>query len=59
MKEERLLFSYLVFLEDAQDFFMGCGKSQPHCFSPLRMEQGEVENYSQIDKIDRIRPANA
>ena len=35
---------------------MDCGKSQP-CCAPL--EQGEVSGYDQVDRIDRIRRANA
>ena len=65
MKEEKnseskeFMLDYLVsLLDDAQDFSWEVAKAS-HAVLLCRMEQGEIENYSQIDKIDRIRRANA
>ena len=65
MREEKntdskeFMLDYLVsLLDDAQDFSWEAAKAS-HAVLLCRMEQGEIENYSQIDKIDRIRRANA
>ena len=65
MKEEKntdskeFMLDYLVsLLDDAQDFSWEAAKAS-HVILLCKMEQGEIENYSQIDKIDRIRRANA
>ena len=65
MKEETnssvkdCMLDYLVaLLDDAQDFSWEAAKAS-HAVLLCRMEQGEVESYSDIDKIDRIRRANA
>ena len=65
MKEEKnseskdFMLDYLVSLsDDAQDFSWEAAKAS-HTVLLCRMEQGEVEIYSQIEKIDRIRRANA
>ena len=65
MKEEKnvdskeFMLDYLVsLLDDAQDFSWEVAKAS-HAVLLCRMEQGEIENYSQIEKIDRIRRANA
>ena len=53
------MLDYLVSLmDDATDFHWGAAKAS-HAVLLCRMEQGEIQNYSQIDKIDRIRRANA
>ena len=65
MKEEKnsdskdFMLDYLVsLLDDAQDFSWEAAKAS-HAVLLCRMEQGEVANYSQVEKIDRIRRANA
>ena len=65
MKEEQnskmreYMFDYLVsLLDDAQDFSWGAAKAS-HAVLLCRMEQGEISDYSCMDKIDRIRRANA
>ena len=65
MKEEtnsdskECMLEYLVsLLDDAQDFSWEAAKAS-HTVLLCRMEQGEVENYSQVEKIDQIRRANA
>ena len=65
MKEEKNskmiehMLDYLVsLLDDAQDFSWGAAKAS-HAVLLCRMEQGEINDYSCTDKIDRIRRANA
>ena len=65
MREEKnsdskdFMLDYLVsLLDDAQDFSWEAEKSS-HAVLLCRMEQGEIANYSQVDKIDRIQRANA
>ena len=65
MREEKnsdskdFMLDYLVsLLDDAQDFSWEAAKAS-HAVLLCRMEQGEIANYSQFDKIDRIRRANA
>ena len=53
------MLDYLVaLLDDAQDFSWEAAKAS-HAVLLCRMEQGEVESYSDVEKIDRIRRANA
>ena len=57
MREHML--DYLVSLiDDATDFSWGVANAS-HAVLLCRMEQGEIQDYSQIEKIDRIRRANA
>ena len=65
MKEETnsnvkdCMLDYLVaLLDDAQDFSWEVAKAS-HAVLLCRMEQGEVESYADVQKIDRIRRANA
>ena len=65
MREEKnsntkdCMLDYLVsLLDDAQDFSWEAAKAS-HAVLLCRMEQGEIENYSQVVKIDRSRQANA
>ena len=65
MKEEEnsdvkdCMLDYLVaLLDDAQDFFGEAAKAS-HAMLLCRMEQGEVESYSDVEKTDQIRRANA
>ena len=65
MKEERnseirdSMLDYLVALfDDANDFSWDAAKAS-HAVLLCRMEQGEIGNYNEVEKIDRIRRANA
>ena len=65
MKEEQNLkirdnmLDYMISLfDDANDLSWDAAKAS-HTVLLRRMEQGEVKDYSQIEKIDRIRHANA
>ena len=65
MKEEKnsevkdCMLDYLVaLLDDAQDFSWEAAKVS-HAVLLCQMEQGEVGSYSDVEKIDRIRRANA
>ena len=53
------MLDYLIsHLEDFQDFSCAAAKAS-HGVLLCRMEWGEIEDYSKIDKIDRIRRAHA
>ena len=53
------MLDYVISLfDDANDFSWDAAKAS-HTVLLCRMEQGEVKDYSQIEKIDRIRCANA
>ena len=52
------MLDYLSLLDDAQDFSWEAAKAS-HAVLLCRMEQGEIENYSQVEKIDRIWRPNA
>ena len=53
------MLDYLIsLLDDANDFSWDAAKAS-HAVLLCRMEQGEVVSYQEIDKIDRIRRANA
>ena len=53
------MLDYMISLfDDAVDFSWDAAKAS-HAVLLCRMEQGEVSDFSQIDKIDRIRRANA
>ena len=57
-KIRECMLDYLVSLmDDATDFSWGAAKAS-HAVLLCRMEQGEIQDYSQIEKIDRIRRAN-
>ena len=65
MKEEKNskfkehMLDYMISLfEDANDFSWDAAKAS-HAVLLCRMEQGEISDYGQTDKIDRIRRANA
>ena len=65
MKEERnskikdSMLDYLVALFDyANDFSWDAAKAS-HAVLLCRMEQGEIANYNEVEKNDRIRRANA
>ena len=53
------MLDYMVSLfDDANDFSWDAAKAS-HAVLQCRMEQGEVKSYTEVDKIDRIRRANA
>ena len=53
------MLDYMISLfDDANDFAWDAAKAS-HAVLLCRMEQGEISDYSQTDKIDRIRRANA
>ena len=53
------MLDYLIALyEDVQDFSWDSARAS-HAVLLCRMEQGEVKNYTETEKIDRIRCANA
>ena len=53
------MLNYLIdLLDDAQDFSWTVAKDS-HAVLLCRMEEGEVSGYDQVDRIDRIRRANA
>ena len=65
MREEKnsemrdYMLDYLIsLLDDSQDFSWAAAKAS-HAVLLCRMEQGEIEDYSKVDKIDRIRRAHA
>ena len=53
------MLDYLVALfDDANDFSRDAAKAS-HAVLLCRMEQGEINSYSEVEKIDRVRRANA
>ena len=55
---EHMLDYVISLLDDAQDFSWQAAKAS-HALLLCRMEQGKISDWGQIDKIDRIRSANA
>ena len=55
---EHMLDYVISLLDDAQDFSWQAAKAS-HAVLLCRMEQGEISDWGQVDKIDRIRRANA
>ena len=53
------MLDYIISLmDDANDFSWGAAKAS-HAVLLCRMEQGEILDYSQTEKINRVRRANA
>ena len=53
------MLDYMIaLLENANDFSWQAAKAS-HAVLLCRMEQGDISDYSQIDKIDRIRRVHA
>ena len=53
------MLDYLIsLLEDANDFSWQAAKAS-HAVLLCKMEQGEIANYNQTEKIDRVRRAHA
>ena len=53
------MFDYLIALiQDANDFSWDVALAS-HTVLLVRMEQGEVKNYTETEKLDRIKRANA
>ena len=56
--KEHMLDYAIALLEDANDSSWGAAKAS-HAVLLCRMKQGEVSDFSDIQKIDRIQRANA
>ena len=56
--KEHMLDYLIALMEDANDFSWDAARAS-HAVLLCRMEQGEVKNYCDTDKLDRIRRANA
>ena len=56
--KEHMLDYLIQLLEDANDFSWDAAKAS-HAVLLCRMEQRDIKNYMQVEKMDRIRPANA
>ena len=56
--KEHMLDYVIALLDDAQDFSWQAAKAS-HTVLLCGMEQGETSDWGQVDKIDRIRRANA
>ena len=53
------MLDYIIsLLEDAQDFSWGVAKAS-HAVLICRMEQGEIRDFSECEKIERVRRVNA
>ena len=58
-ENQRGMLDYLIFLlDDAKDFSWEGAKAS-HALLICRMEQGKIKGYTQTNKIDQIRRANA
>ena len=55
---EHMLDYLIALMEDANDFSWDAARAS-HAVLLCRMEQGEVQNYTETEKLDRIRRANA
>ena len=55
---EHMLDYMICLLDDAQDFSWQAAKAS-HAVHLCRMEQGEIADWSQVEKIDKVRRANA
>ena len=56
--KEHMLDYLIALMEDANDFSWDAARAS-HAVLLCRMEQGEVKNYGDTDKLDRILRANA
>ena len=56
--KEHTLDYLIALMEDANDFSWDAARAS-HAVLLCRMEQGEVKNYTETKKLDRIRRANA
>ena len=56
--KEHMLDYLIALMEDANDFSWDAARAS-HAVLLCRMEQGEVKNYTETEKLDRIRRANA
>ena len=53
------MLDYIISLmDDATDFFWGVAKAS-HAVLLCRMEHAEIQDFSQTEKLDRVRRANA
>ena len=59
LKNLEFMLDYMInLLEDATDFSWAAAKAS-HAVLLCRMEQGEVKDWTDVEKIDRIRQAHA
>ena len=58
-KNQKFMLDYLISLLDGVNDFSWDAAKASHAVLLCRMEQGKVVSYQEIDKIDRIRRANA
>ena len=58
IKDHMLDYQVISLMDDAHDFSWDAAMAS-HAVLLCRMEQGEVKSYSETDKLDRIRQANA
>ena len=56
--KEHMLDYLIALMEDANDFSWDAARAS-HTVLLCRMEQGEVRNYTETEKLDRIGQANA
>ena len=56
--KEHMIDYLIALMEDAHDFSWDAARAS-HAVLLCRMEQGEVKNYTETEKLDRIRRANA
>ena len=56
--KEHMIDYLIALMEDAHDFSWDVARAS-HAVLLCRMEQGEVKNYTETEKLDRIRRANA
>ena len=56
--KEHMIDYLIALMEDAHDFSWDAARAS-YAVLLCRMEQGEVKNYTETEKLDRIRRANA
>ena len=56
--KEHMIDYLIALMEDAHDFSLDAARAS-HAVLLCRMKQGEVKNYTETEKLDRIRRANA
>ena len=52
------MLDYMIALMDNANYFCDAAKAS-HAVLLWSMEQGEIKHYGEVDKIDRVRRANA
>ena len=59
MEKRNAMLDYLISLLDDSNDFSWTSALACHTVLLCRMEQGEIQNYTQADRIDRTRRAHA